>query len=48
MNKDTYVDISSDLVDEYFPKGKCKERGEAMVLVAMLLHKLQEAGVVND
>lgn len=24
-----------DLVDEYFPKGQCQERGQAMVLTAM-------------
>jgi len=26
-----------DLVDKHFPKGKCKERGQAMVLVAEML-----------
>lgn len=26
-----------DLLDQYFPKGKCKERGEAMVLVAEII-----------
>ncbi len=33
-------DIGIDLVEEYFPKGKCKERGQAIVLYARLLIKL--------
>jgi len=31
--------IGIDLVDEYFPKGDCKERGQAIVLYAMLIIK---------
>ena len=29
-----------DLVEEFFPKHKCKERGEAIVLVAQLYIKI--------
>ena len=35
-------DIGVDLIDEFFPKGECKERGEAMVLYAKLLIKFEE------
>ena len=28
--------IVPDLVEEHFPKGKCKERGQAIVLVALI------------
>jgi len=28
------LEIFDDLLDRHFPKGKCKERGEALVLVA--------------
>jgi len=30
------IEIYSDLVEKYFPKGKCMERGQALVLVAEL------------
>ena len=30
-------DIGIDLIDEHFPKGKCKERGQAIILYALLL-----------
>jgi len=31
-----------DLLDEHFPKGKCKERGRAIVLVSYIDMMLQE------
>lgn len=30
-------ELGFDLVDDYFPKGKCKERGQAMVLYSLLV-----------
>jgi hypothetical protein len=48
MTKDDFVDKASDLVEEYFPKGKTKMRGEAMVLVAMLAQYLIAEGVIDD
>ncbi len=30
-------DVGADLVNEFFPKGECKERGQALVLYAKLL-----------
>jgi len=30
------IEIYSDLLDKHFEKGKCKERGQALVLVAEL------------
>jgi len=39
MNKkiEELKDIGIDLVEEYFPKGECKERGSAIVLYSMLI-----------
>lgn len=44
-----------DLVDEHFPKGKCKERGQALVLYTEMLIKtidliqsLNPKGDTND
>ena len=35
-------DIGTDLIDEHFPKGECKERGQAIVLYAMLLIRFEK------
>lgn len=48
MKKDDFVDKCADLVEEYFPKGKTKMRGEAMVLVAMITKFLIDEGVINE
>ena len=47
MNKDEFVDKCSDLVEEYFPKGKTTMRGEAMVLVAMITKMLIDEGLIK-
>lgn len=31
-----------DLIDEYFPKGGCKERGNALVLHARILMRIRK------
>ena len=31
-----------ELLEEYFPKGKCKERGQALVLMAEIEKMLQK------
>lgn len=31
-----------DLIDKHFPKGECKERGQAMVLIAFALMAVTE------
>ena len=31
-----------DLLEEYFPKNKCKERGQAIVLICEIERMLQE------
>lgn len=37
MNKRSkYWDDMCDILDECFPKGECKERGKALVLVAQI------------
>jgi len=33
-------DKLEELLDQYFPKGKCKERGEATVMVAIFINWL--------
>ena len=47
LTKDEFVDKCADLVEEYFPKGKTKMRGEAMVLVAMITQYLIEKGLIS-
>lgn len=39
-----------DLIDKHFPKGKCKERGQAMVLVAeaLMLIKADRAHLLDE
>lgn len=48
MTKDEFVALASGHVEDHFPKGKTKMRGEAMVLVAMIAHDLIEAGILTD
>lgn len=48
ITKDKYMNKVSDLVEDHFPKGQCKERGEVMVLVAMILKFLMDEGLVED
>lgn len=43
-----FMDIVNELVDEHFPKNKCKERGAAIVLVARLRMKLIEKKVMKN
>ena len=43
MTHDEELDnIGIDLIDKYFPKGECKERGNAIILYAMLLIKFKD------
>ena len=48
MKHEEWMDLITNLVDENFPKGECKERGHALVLVAELTLKLKELGVVSS
>jgi hypothetical protein len=43
---DEYVNICTELADQYFPKGKCKERGQMLVFIAELAIKLNLKGVI--
>lgn len=43
-----FMDMVGELVDEHFPKGESKERGNAIVLVAELRRKLIEKGVMEN
>lgn len=47
LTKEEFVDKCTDLVEEYFPKGKTEMRGEAMVLVAMITIYLTEQGAIS-
>lgn len=48
LSKDEYIEKVADLVDRHFPKGECKERGEAMVLISDILLYLMEEGAIAD
>lgn len=48
MTKTEFTDICSELSEEYFPKGKCKERGKLIVFIAKLYIKLSNEGVIKD
>jgi len=37
MKNRAVFDVLSDKLEELFPKGKCKERGQAMVLLAFFM-----------
>ena len=37
-----------DILDESFPKGKCKERGQAMVMLGKILILIGKNPPVND
>jgi len=39
---DELKDILIDVVNKIFPKGECKERGNAMVMVAELVDRLTQ------
>lgn len=41
IDYDAWVDFITDKVEENFPKGKCKERGHALVLVAEITNELK-------
>ena len=36
-------DMLPDLIEQHFPKGKCKERGQAMVLCSLFLIEMSKA-----
>lgn len=38
--KEIWSSMVSDLIEQYFPKGKCKERGQALMLVALIYCKV--------
>jgi len=42
MNKFNFLKEVEEVLDEQFPKGKCKERGNALVLFAMVNLKFKE------
>ncbi len=36
LDRDKFISICSDLADDHFPKGECKERGKLLVFIGML------------
>ena len=36
QKRSKYWDAMVDILDDHFPKGKCKERGAAMVMLAYI------------
>jgi hypothetical protein len=48
MTKSEFVEMASDYVEQFFPKGKTKMRGEAMILIAMIAKELLDKGLITD
>lgn len=44
LRNSAYFDKFTDILDKHFPKGECKERGAAMVMLADLLTPIAEYG----
>ena len=42
-HEDELFDKLLDILDEHFPKGKCKERGQAMVFLALSMIEIRKA-----
>ena len=42
MKRSKYWDKMVDITDEFFPKGKCKERGKALMVLAYIEMMLQK------
>lgn len=47
MTRDEFVEIATEYIDQYFPKGKTDMRGEAMVMIGMLTYELMRKGVLE-
>ena len=45
LTQDKYTEIVTDLLEDTFPKGQCKERGQALVFIATLWTRLAKFGV---
>ena len=41
MKQEKFIEICTELADKYFPKGKCKERGNLLVFIAELWIKIK-------
>jgi len=41
MKRSKYWDRMVDIIDEHFPKGKCKERGRALMVLTYIEMMLQ-------
>lgn len=48
MTEDEWTNLLVDLVEKNFPKGKCKERGNANVLVAEISIELKKRGLIKQ
>ena len=48
MTRKDWLDLISDLVEKNFPKGECKERGHALVLVAEITVELKNRGLLVE
>ena len=40
LNRDETIEVIERLMDEFFPKGKCQERGQAIALIAVLVYEI--------
>jgi hypothetical protein len=47
MTEQEFLDFVSDKLEANFPKGKCKERGQAIVLIAEIKIELAKKGLLS-
>lgn len=46
IDQDQFIAAAAIAVEQHFPKGKCSERGQAMMLVSDLLRYLQSQNAI--
>jgi hypothetical protein len=46
MTEQAFMDFVTDRLEANFPKGKCQERGKALVLIAEIKLELVRNGII--
>ena len=47
MTEQEFMDFVTDKLEDNFPKGKCQERGHAIVLIAEIKLELTKKGLLR-
>lgn len=47
MTEQEFMDFITDKLEANFPKGQCKERGQALVLIAEIKIELTKRGLIS-